>query len=149
MIQFVSNFLTELAWTPHTGIVRVSLQEVSLQVVWNHCLNNPPWTGDPIVDTNLTVFRDYFVGQWLPNREKSLLWNHFHRDGPRTTNNAEAYHGGLRSAFNTRRKAPLGVFLGKLKQLHQDIRCRVKLLQQGSPPNQRSVQYINNDKTSV
>ncbi len=116
------------------------------RVVWNECLNTPPWTGDRIVDANLTVFRDYFLAQWLPDREKSLLWNHFDRDGPRTTNNAEAYHGGLRSAFASRKNAPLGIFLGKLKQLHHEIRCWVKLLQRGAAPNPRCPKYITNDR---
>ncbi len=100
------------------------------RVVWNQCLNTPPLTGNPLVDANLTVFRDYFLAQWLPNREKLLLWNHFDRDGPRTTNNAEGYHSGLRSAFDGRRLAPFGVFMVKLQQFHHEICSRVKLLQQ-------------------
>ncbi len=105
------------------------------RVVWNQCLHMPPWTGDQVFNGNLTVFRDYFIVWWLPNREKLLLWNHFDREGPRTTNNAEAYHGGLHSAFTSQKKVPLGVFLGKLKQLHHEICCRVKLPQQGAPIN--------------
>ncbi len=64
------------------------------------------------VDANLIAFREYFIGQvsGYPNRDKSLLWNHFDMDGPRTTNNAE----GLRSAFDSRTRAPLNVFLGNM-----------------------------------
>ncbi len=63
-------------------------------IVWNDCLTNPPRTADALVNANLN-FRDYFVNQWLTDLARALLWNHFDRTGPRTTNHAEAYHGGL------------------------------------------------------
>ncbi len=76
--------------------------------LWNNGLTNPPWTGNVQVDANLTAFRDYYYRQWLPNRERVQLWNHYERDGPRTANHAEAYHRGLSSVFDTRRRLPLG-----------------------------------------
>ncbi len=72
------------------------------RVVWNDCLNVPPWTADPIVNANVRNLHDYFVSQWLMNRGKALLWNHFGRTGLCTT--AEGYHNGLHSVFDTRWK---------------------------------------------
>ncbi len=46
-----------------------------LRVVWNNCLTNPPLTGDALVHANLIAFRDYYMHQWLRNREKAELWN--------------------------------------------------------------------------
>ncbi len=62
------------------------------------------------------------------NLEKAILWNHFERTGPRTTNHAEGYRTGLHMTFNTRRRVPLGVFMGMMKQLHHEIHCRVEQL---------------------
>ncbi len=99
-----------------------------LRVVWNNCLANPPWTGDNQVDANLTTFHDYYFRQWLPNRERVEQWNHYDQDGPRTTNHAEGYHRGLSTLFDTRirRRLPLGIFMGKMQELHHEIRQRVK-----------------------
>ncbi len=115
------------------------------RVVWNNCLTNPPHTGDNLVDANLIAFRDYYVNQWLSGLEQALLWNHYDRNGPRTTNHAEGYHRGLSGVFDTRRRLPLGIFLGKLQELHHDIRQRVKQLQRGAPPTARSPKYVQND----
>ncbi len=111
----------------------------------DNCLTNPPRTGDPLVDANLLAFRDYYLNQWLRNRDRALLWNHYDRDGPRTTNHAEGYHSGLSSLFDTRRKVPLGTFLGKMQDLHNEIRQRVKQLVRGAAPTPRKRQYIEND----
>ncbi len=115
------------------------------RVVWNYWLHTPPRTGDQVVDANLLNFRNYFATQWLSNREKALLWNHFDRTGPRTTNHAEGYHNGLRSVFETRRQPPLGVFMGKMREVHHEIRSRVKQLERGAEPNPRRATYIQND----
>ncbi len=82
-----------------------------LKVVWNNCLTNPPRTGDARVDANLLASRDHCIHQ-------AQLWNHYDRDGPRTTNHAEGYHRGL---FDTRRRLPLGIFLGKMQELHNSV----------------------------
>ncbi len=108
-----------------------------LRVVWNNCLTNPPRTGDPLVDANLIAFRDYYMHQWLRNREKAVLWNHYDRDGPCTTNHVEGYHSGLSGPFDTRRKLPLGTFLGKMQELHHESRQRVKQLERGAEPAAR------------
>ncbi len=92
-----------------------------LRVVWNNCLANAPMTGDALVDTNIHAFWDYYVHQWLPNREQVGLWNHYDRDDPCTTNNAEGYHNDLSSLFDTRRRLPLGIFLSKIQELHNEI----------------------------
>ncbi len=127
-------------------LIALSLSPVRFhRVVWNDCLTNPPLTGDALVDGNLRAFRDYFRNQWLTNREKARLWNHFDRTGPRTTNHAEGYHAGLQAAFNTRRRVPLGVFMGTMRPLHHEIRCRVRQLLAGSTPKARKAQYIQND----
>ncbi len=97
------------------------------------------------MDGNLLAFRDYFMNQWLTSQEKAILWNHFERTGPRTTNHAEGYHAGLHMAFNSRRRVPLGVFMGMMKKLHHEIRCQVKQLQRGAPPRARRAQYVQND----
>ncbi len=112
-----------------------------LRVVWN-CLANAQLTGDALVDANLRAFRDYYVQQWLPNREKAELWNHYDRDSPRTTNNAEGYLNGLSSLFDTRRRLPLGIFLGKVQELHNEISQRVKQLERGAAPATRRCSYI-------
>ncbi len=116
-----------------------------IRVVWNDCLTNPPWTDDPVVDGNLRAFRDYFKNTWLPNRAKLDLCNHWHTQRTRTTNHAEGYHNGLGSAFETRRNAPLGVFLGVMQSVHNEIRVRVRQLQRGTPPNQPLPQYAQNE----
>ncbi len=48
-------------------------------------------------------------------------------------------------ARDTRRKLPLGIFLDKMQELHQDVRQRVKQLERGVPPNARPAQYVQND----
>ncbi len=115
------------------------------RVVWNNCLSIPPATGDNLVDANLIAFRDYYRNQWLSGLEQATLWNHYERNGPRTTNNAEGYHRGLSALFDTRRRVPLGIFLGKMQELHHEIRQRVKQLQRGVPPKARRQEYIQND----
>ncbi len=126
----------------HTWIWRLVALSVSplqfLRVVWNNCLTNPPRTGDARVDANLIAFRDYYIHQWLPDRDKAELWNHFDRDGPRITNHAEGYHRGLSSVFDTRKRTRLGIFLGKMQELHHEIRQRVRQLEQGAPAGKRS-----------
>ncbi len=76
------------------------------------CLNTPPQTGDLIVDANLGNFRDYFVRQWLMDREKALLWNHFDRTGPRKTNHANGYHMDF-AQFSTPDENSAGNLYGK------------------------------------
>ena len=44
------------------------------------------------VDT--TPFTDYVVTQWIDGDR--AVWNHFTTEGPRTTNNLEAWHGKLK-----------------------------------------------------
>ncbi len=34
---------------------------------------------------NLVAFRDYFQSQWLSGLDQAQLWNHYDRNGPRTT----------------------------------------------------------------
>ncbi len=88
----------------------------SVLIVWKNSLTNVQ------VVANLTAFRDYYYRQWLPNRERVELWNQYERDEPRTTNHAEGYHRGLSSVFDTRRRLPLGIFFGKMQELHNEIR---------------------------
>ncbi len=71
-------------------ITRKDIIVVDLPVSDN-CLTNPPRTGDALVDANLLAFW-YYMHHWLSNREQALLWNHYDRDEPRTTNHAEGYH---------------------------------------------------------
>ncbi len=47
------------------------------------------------------------------------------------SNHAEGYRSGLSGLFDTRRKLPLGTFLGKMQELHNEIRQRVKQLERG------------------
>ncbi len=91
------------------------------------------------------AFRDYFRNQWLSGLQQATLWNHYDRNGPRTTNNAEGYHRGLSALFDTRRRLPLGISLGKMQELHHDIRQRVKQLERGAPPTVRRPEYVQND----
>ncbi len=116
------------------------------RLVWNRSLNTPPRTGHPLIDAQLTIFRDYLLNEWLPKRNKSLLWNHFDHDGPRTTNHAEGYHNGLRHVFD-RRRPSLGVYLGTMQGVQNEIRNRIRQLQLGAAPHQRrrSSTYVRND----
>ncbi len=41
---------------------------------------------------------------------------------------------------------PLGIFLGKMQELHNETRPRVKHLEQGAPPRPRQAAYIPNDR---
>ncbi len=105
-----------------------------IRVVWNNGLTNPPLSRDPVVNGNLVTFRNYFLNTWLPNREKLELWNHWATEDVRTTNHAEGYHNGLSSSFETRCKAPLGVFLGIMQSVHNEIEVRIRQLLRGEPP---------------
>ncbi len=105
----------------------------------------PPWTGDQVVDGNVLNFRNYFLNTWLPNREKLALWNHWDTDDVRTRNHAEGYQNGLSSAFETRRKAPLGVFMGIMQTVQNEIERRVRQLMRGWRANQRLPQYVQNE----
>ncbi|XP_060086051.1 uncharacterized protein LOC132565428 [Ylistrum balloti] len=49
---------------------------------------------DAEVPQNTTPFTDYVTEQWVEGDRP--LWNHFQTDGPRTTNNLEAWHGKLK-----------------------------------------------------
>ncbi len=89
----------------------------------------------------LSGLQMYYMCQWLPNRDQAVLWNHFDRDGPHTTNHSERYHAGLRSLFDTRRRLPLG----KMQELHNEIRQRVKQLERGATPTVRRPQYVQNN----
>ncbi len=51
-----------------------------------------------------------------------------------TTNHAEGYHRGLAIIFDTRRRLPLSMFMGKMQELHNEIRQRVKQVEQGAVP---------------
>ncbi len=44
-----------------------------------------------------------------------------------------------------RLKVPPGIVMGKMKELHREIRVRVKQLQRGAPPNPRRAVYVQND----
>ncbi len=114
------------------------------RVLWNRCLNTPPRTGHPLIDAQLNIFRDYLLNEWLPNRDKSLLWNHFDHDGPRTTNHAESYHNGLSHVFD-RRRPSLGVYLGTMQGVQNEIRNSIRQLQLGAAPHERRMEYVRND----
>ncbi|XP_046558804.1 uncharacterized protein LOC124267856 [Haliotis rubra] len=45
-------------------------------------------------DQGVQRFADYVTEQWVEGGEL-LLWNHFHTDGPRTTNHVEGWHSHL------------------------------------------------------
>ncbi|XP_060081931.1 uncharacterized protein LOC132561218 [Ylistrum balloti] len=49
---------------------------------------------DAEVPQNTTPFTDYVTEQWVEVHRP--LWNHFQTDGPRTTNNLEAWHWKLK-----------------------------------------------------
>ncbi len=108
---------------------------ISQSCLEQYCLTNLPRTGDNQVDANLTAFREYYFRQWL-------------RPGRPTHNQSR---GRLPSrtfqCLRHQKKAPpLGIFLGKMQELHHDeIRQRVRQLQQqGAAPNPRRPANVRN-----
>ncbi len=71
--------------------------------------------------------------QWLWQRAGAALQPIETWWGPHSTNHAKWYHSGLSSLFKTWswRRLQLGLCLGKMQQLDNEIRQRVKQLERG------------------
>ena len=100
-------------------------------------LNNVPETGDRLIDLALKSFIKYFRQQRM---SRLNLWNQFSNSGPRTTNNAEGFHSGLRSTF-LNRHPPLGEFLFTIQKISNSYDRRIRMLEEGMdfPKNRREI----------
>lgn len=64
----------------------------SIEDVWFHTLED---LEDTHIPHDIQPFTDYVTEQWV-DADQRRTWNHFNTDGPRTTNNLEAWHGKLK-----------------------------------------------------
>ena len=86
------------------GAAHLPLQQCI--VVWDHCLNNPPFVlnapnlRQQHYNDAVQQFVDYFRNYWRIEPHCSLI-NQFENDGPRSTNFAEGYHRRLKGIFSS------------------------------------------------
>lgn len=55
-----------------------------------------PQGPSPLVTAQLSAFGAYFQSLWIDSPAVQGLWGHYENAGPRTTNNVEGWHNGLR-----------------------------------------------------
>ena len=114
------------------------LAEFAIPLCWGH-LQNPPSTGDSVVDAKTSSFADYFDRTWISGSFPPRLWSHFSNMGTRTTNLAEGYHNSLNSRFGMPHPS-LRSFLDWLQKCQFEVQCR------GIAYNWLLVNHRNNER---
>ncbi|XP_050406180.1 uncharacterized protein LOC126821734 [Patella vulgata] len=72
----------------------IPIQQV--EDVWLHALDDAP-----LQDARVLQFADYVTEFWVEGQHGRMMWNHFHTEGPRTTNHVEGWHSKITSIIAT------------------------------------------------
>ncbi len=92
------------------------------------------------MDANLLAFRDHYIcvsGSQTETRRYFGIITMIAVGLAQPTTLRGITVSGLSILFDTQRRVPLGIFLGKVQELHHEIRQRVRQLQQGALPTAR------------
>uniref|UniRef100_A0A914WWP8 MULE transposase domain-containing protein n=1 Tax=Plectus sambesii TaxID=2011161 RepID=A0A914WWP8_9BILA len=124
-----------------------------VQSIWLSHLRQPPQV--PGYEQAFTRFVKYFQKEWirLPKRgnnmKKSdahiLLWNHFDNALCRTTNSAEGWHSGLKSAWPGV-NPKLNSYIDWLIKAHDEHVTRIVQLDADAPLKRRDPRYVKLDE---
>jgi hypothetical protein len=91
--RLVTNYKDEPEIHPliHRAAVLTLVSQAAIEEVWYHALEvleNSDST------TSTTTFTDYFTTHWVETNRH--IWNHYQTVRPRTTNNIERWHNGIK-----------------------------------------------------
>lgn len=92
----------------------------------------------------VTTFNDYFVSQWLENKNIQFIWN-IHGSRHRTINLAEAWHKRLNNMM-PQKKPRMLQFLETLKKEADYVDTKIKKLNLAIPSNLRTRRSIAYDR---
>ncbi|KAK3086401.1 hypothetical protein FSP39_017917 [Pinctada imbricata] len=104
--------------------------------VWFHALDQ---LGHSSTSTDATEFTDYVTTHWVEGMDYDR-WNHYHTDGPRTTNHLEGWHAKIKRQVQ-HSHPNIYVHITQLKQIQAANEVSILQLSAGGIPRPKRRKY--------